>query len=140
MTHRLTLFLCIGFAFVAGTSLAGCGGSNEYVVSGTGSAAGADAEIEVEENDMGSKTVTIAVKHLPPPERVTEGATAYVVWFTAEDQPPQKVGRLQFDEDERSGKGGGTTPFEEFTILITAEETDQVTSPSKNVVIRQEAE
>lgn len=119
-------------------ALPGCGGANQYALTGIGPAASADVNIHVEETDMGNKMVKVDVKHLPPPNRIHADATVYVVWFVAKGQPAQKAGRLQYDEDERAGKTAGTTSYETFTVLITAEESEGAAQPSKHVVARQE--
>jgi len=118
--------------------LGGCGGSNSYTVAGVGTAAGADINIEVEDTDMGNKMVKIEVENLPPPERVAEGTSTFVIWLTAEDGSPQRLGILQYDEDDRKGVGGGTTPLESFTVTVTAEESESATEPGEHIVAKQE--
>jgi hypothetical protein len=124
--------------FAGGAS--GCGGPNKYFATGAGPATGADGEVEVERLEGGNKMVRVNVKHLPPPDRVAEGSSAYVVWFVAEDEPPMKVGTLAFNEDERSGALQATSPHETFRVLVTAEESAGATSPSNNKVLDQEVE
>ena len=126
--------LVLGAALLGTGGLVGCGGPNKYYVTGTGTAASADAHIKVEKRETGNKLVTIDIQNLPPPDRVAEDAEAFVVWFTTKGQPTQKAGHLQYDKDERVGKA------EEFTVLVTAEESAEAGSPSSKVVIRQEVE
>jgi hypothetical protein len=132
--------LVLGAALVSVGGLAACGGPNKYYVTGTGTSASADAHIQVETRETGNKLVTIDIQNLPPPDRVAEDAEAFVVWFSAKDQPTQKAGHLQYDKDERVGKAEATCAYEEFTVLVTAEESVEAGSPSNKVVIRQDVE
>jgi hypothetical protein len=118
--------------------LGGCGGANSYTAPGVGPAAGSDVNIDVEETDMGNKLVKVEIEHLPPPERVAEGTSVFVVWLTADDGSPQRLGLLQYDEDDRKGVGGGTTPLESFSLMVTAEESESVTEPSEHIVVKHE--
>lgn len=130
----------LGAALVGVGGLVACGGPNKYYVTGTGTSASADAHIRVEKRETGNKLVTIDIQNLPPPDRVAEDAEAFVVWFSAKGQPTQKAGHLQYDKDERVGKAEATCAYDEFTVLVTAEESAEVGSPSNKVVIRQEVE
>lgn len=138
--QSLALRALLGAAVTSSAALAGCGGPSKYFVTGTGTAASADAKIEVAKRETGNKMVKIDIANLPPPDRVAEDAEAFVVWFTAKDQPTQKAGHLQYDKDERVGRAEATCSFDEFTVLITAEGSPEVAAPSKHVVIRQEVE
>ncbi len=86
MVRKLTLVLAL-FA------LAACGGPSEYIVVGTAHASGMDGLVTVE-NTEGNNLITIEVEHLTPPGRVSDGATAYVVWFKPEGGTPQAQGVL----------------------------------------------
>lgn len=141
MSFRVVSRFALGWVLLGGAGLAvGCGGPSKYFVTGAGSAASADANIEVERLEGGNKMVRLDIQNLPPPERVAEDASVYVVWFTAEDQAPLKAGTLSFDSDERTGRLQATSAFDEFVVLVTAEESTGAGSPSSHVVIRQSVE
>ncbi|MDZ4696625.1 MAG: hypothetical protein SGI86_15885 [Deltaproteobacteria bacterium] len=118
--------------------LGGCGGANSYTAPGVGPAAGSDVNIEVEDTDMGNRKVTVEIDHLPPPERVAEGTSVFAVWVTADDGSPQRLGTLQYDEDDRKGVCIGNTPLESFSLIVTAEESESVTEPSEHIVVKHE--
>ncbi len=118
--------------------LGGCGGANSYTAPGVGPAAGSDVNIDVEETDMGNKEVKIEITHLPPPDRVAEGASVFAVWATSDDGSPQLLGTLMYDDDERKGEFVGRTPLESFSLTVTAEESASVTEPSEHIVVKHE--
>ncbi len=119
--------------------LVGCGGPSEYIVTGTERAAGTDGLVTVETIE-GNRMVTVEMEHLPPASRISESATLYVVWIKPQGGTPSMAGRLEYDDDERSGTMRATTPHTEFELLITAETDATATSPSDIVVARQRVE
>ena len=130
----------LGAALIGAVGLVACGGPNKYYVTGTGTSASADAHIQVAKRETGNKLVTIDIQNLPPPDRVAEDAKAFVVWFSTKGQPTQKAGHLQYDKDERVGKAEATCAYDSFTVLVTAEGSDEAASPSDKIVIRQEVD
>ena len=132
---RNTLRPLVGAVFLA--ALAGCGGPSEYVLTGTQRAAGADGLVTVEEIE-GNRMVTVELEHLPPPNRISESATVYIVWVKPERGQPTMAGRLEYDPDDRVGRTRATTPHDHFTVFVTAEADTTADSPSDVVVARQE--
>lgn len=114
--------------------LGACGGTAEYSVVGRDSASGADGTVTVEEIAGGNRLVTVALKFLPPPDRITPGATVYVAWFETANQPAIRAGALEFDADARTGNVTATTPSPRFKLKITAERNANVATPSEFVV------
>ncbi|MFW5876722.1 MAG: hypothetical protein ACOCXM_08290 [Myxococcota bacterium] len=130
MTGRdLTLLLVLSLP------LAACGGPASYQASGTNVAAGADATIEVEELD-GNAFVRLDATHLPPPQRLGEGLTVYVLWFESEGEPAEKVSVLDYDEEERSGSARASTMQENILIMVTAERSPAVATPSEHLIFK----
>ncbi|MCG8558082.1 MAG: hypothetical protein MJD61_22760 [Proteobacteria bacterium] len=124
----LVMSLCLG-------GLCACGGSSEYQVLGSAKAAGADGIVEVEELEGGNVLATIHLEHLPPPGRIAEGASVYVVWFTGQGQQPIKAGTLAYDDDARTGHLVATSPLKAFEVKVTAENNAAVATPSEAVVV-----
>ena len=116
---------------------AGCGGPSEYALVGSARAAGTDGTVQLEEIEGGNQMVTLTLDHLPPPARLGDGMTVYVVWFMQEGGQPAKAGALEYDEDARTGHMIATTPLTQFTLRITAEESRDVTAPSDLTVAEQ---
>lgn len=125
-------------AVVAFLGSAGCGGATTYQVIGTARSAATDGTVEVEEQDGGNYMVTVNMQHLTPPERLGDGLTTYIVWFLRDGNAPSMAGALDYDPDDRTGTMMATTPYNEFRVRITAEESREVAQPSEVVVAEQE--
>lgn len=132
-THWLSML-----SLVLLPTLAGCGGPAEYALTGTARAAGTDGTVTVDEIEGGSHMITVEVMHLPPPARLGDGLTTYVVWLQEDGGQPQKAGVLAYEEDERTGRMRATTPNRNVSVLITAEADREAVSPSEIVVARRE--
>lgn len=117
--------------------LGACGGPTVYALVGTPRSIGTDGRVEVEESEGGNYLVEVQVNHLVPPERLGEGLTTYVVWFIREGVAPTLAGSLNFNEEERSGSMLATTPYSQFRVRVTAEETRDVASPSEFIIADQ---
>lgn len=124
----------IFFAFALLTAV-GCGGPQEFVITGTSRALQADGLITVSEIE-GNRLVEIEMENLTPPSRY-DGATVYVVWFKAPNQEATMAGSLEFDEDDRTGQMRATTPLSRFEVLITAEQNTSRSQPSETVIATQ---
>ncbi len=107
----------------------------EYALVGAPLAAGTDGTVQVEELEGGNRLVTISVDYLPPPARLGDGLTTYVVWFVPNGQPAVKAGSLDYDPDNRQGRMHATTPLHRFRLKLTAEESGAVAAPSDVVVV-----
>lgn len=126
----------VGLFFVLGGTL-GCSSTQRYEVTGVNAAQGADATVEVQEEDQGTVGLTIAVHHLLPPGRVQANAQHYSVWIRHQDRAPIHVGNLDYDSEARSGALRVSTPHRQFNLSITAEAGDHPAFPSDDVVFRQ---
>lgn len=132
--RTILLVLSLG----SGLLVTGCG-SDEFQIVGTPRAAGTDGTVTVEEIEGGNYLVHVEVQHLPPPDRVAEDASAYIVWIKPEDGSPVKAGRLGYDPDERSGTMQATTPAGgTFFVIITAESDEATNEPSDAIVVERE--
>ena len=115
---------------------AGCAATRQYTVTGTERAAGADAQVRVERLETGNYEVRLRVDNLLPPDRVQEGANAYVVWLQPSDQTPTRAGVLDYNDGNRRGELMATTVETAFTLTVTAESAPDVPAPSDRVVVR----
>jgi hypothetical protein len=118
-----------------GSTLVGCGGALEHAVVGQHEAASADGIVRIEETGAGNRLVTIHLDNLPPPERVSAGATAYVVWFVGANAAPLKAANLAYDADARIGDAMATTTLATFELRVTAERAGEVSTPSDKVAL-----
>jgi hypothetical protein len=138
--HTATAIGALLVSLFMGVLTAGCGGPSEFAMTGTERSAGTDGLVTVEELEGGNHMVTLELAHLPPPNRLGEGLTTYVVWFTAPEQAAQKASLLAYDEDDRTGRATATTPLSRFTVSVTAERNGNSGTPSDIVVARRQVQ
>jgi hypothetical protein len=103
---------------------------------------GAEGTVGTGVDANGNTRVTVAVRHLAPPDRLRQGASVYVVWARptgadAAQQQPQNLGALRVDSDLR-GTLETITPMRDFEIVITAEDSPTTITPSQAQVLRAE--
>ncbi len=115
--------------------LGGCGGGT-VPFTGMAQFISADGEARWEEIAGGAILVEIEMENLPPPNRVAQGFTTYVVWFAPTGRTPVVATTLEYDEDDRTGFATATNATKTFDILITAERNAQATVPSQHNVAR----
>ncbi|MCX6570157.1 MAG: hypothetical protein NT006_01815 [Candidatus Aminicenantes bacterium] len=87
-----------------------------------------NARFSVTVND--NTSITLTVKHLAKPERLTPPASHYVVWTRAtKDAAAQNIGALVVDKS-LDGKIVTETSLHSFDLFITAEDSSQIQQPS----------
>ncbi len=108
----------------------GCGSSTQHIrMTSSPEIPAAQGTVEATETGNGNTALVVTVHHLAPPERVTPGATTYVVWVRNSAQgQTQNVGALKIDSD-LNGSLKTTTPLRSFSLFITAEELPTATFP-----------
>ena len=127
---------------LCGVLLMGCsmfrgGDSHDFVMTGTPHTAAAGAG-KVTTTDDGNTQISLQVKHLPPPEKISSEATAFVVWVKNNDEysaEPQNLGALKVDED-LDGSITAVTNLRSFDLYVTAEATPRVTTPTGETLLR----
>ncbi|MCK6548270.1 hypothetical protein L6R52_20655 [Myxococcota bacterium] len=118
--------------------LAACAGTLKYQVPGT-KALGADLHVLADVNESANLTkLELSAVNLAPPDRISAGATAYVVWSRRNAESPwTRLGALEYDADTRTAKLSATTPETAFDLLVTAESMATAASPSPEAVFSQ---
>lgn len=129
----------MGFSLLLGLALAACGGPLKYQVPSSARAPGADAKVVADiKEDQGLAQVEIAATNLPPPSRVSEGATTFIVWHRKDSGAQwSRLGGLAYDEDDRKGTWTGSVPETSFDLAISSEKDAEVASPSGETVFSQ---
>lgn len=119
--------------------LVACGGPLKYELASTPKAPGADGKLVAHvHNDQHNTEFEIEVKNLPPPDRVSEGATDYVAWHRKNSSAIwARLGSLKYDPSDRDGEMKGSVPETSFDFQITAEKAALAASPSSDVVFSQ---
>ncbi|MBC7174542.1 MAG: hypothetical protein H5U40_19005 [Polyangiaceae bacterium] len=115
--------------------LGGCGGGTVQFT-GSQRVVGADGEARWKEIAGGAILVEVEMTNLPPPSRLGQGLTTYVVWFAPANRPASVAGTLEYDEDDREGKMSATNETKTFEVIVSAERNAQVSVPSEQVVAR----
>jgi hypothetical protein len=133
-----TLKVCRDWILVL-AACAACGGPLRYQTASTGKAPGADAEIEADVSEQQGQTrLTVSVKNLPPPDRVSPDGQHYVAWYRPGPKGVwQRVAALAYEAEAREGTLVCSVPEKQFEFEITAEPAIHVASPSANVVFVQ---
>ena len=135
MKNRIGTLL-ISAILVVGMALVGCSSTSVYQMDSGERTAGADGQLNVDQDRNGNQVVNLKVAHLPMPSRLEDGMATYVVWvYPSETQTPYNVGQIRL-RDDRSGELNFTTPFRSFNMVVTAEVDGQVMAPSNQVVLR----
>lgn len=119
--------------------LVACGGPLKYDVRSTPKAPGADAKLIATVHEAQHQTeVELEVKNLPPPDRITEGATDYVAWSRKNTSAQwTRLGSLKYESSDRGGMMKGSVPETSFDFALTAEKAALAASPSSDVVFEQ---
>jgi hypothetical protein len=96
----------------------------------------ARGHVEFNEEKGGNNKVNIKAEHMAPPSNLTPPRTAYVVWFQERDgSSPAIQGVLKVSKDLK-GEFETTTPWKNFTVLVTAENETSPASPTGPEVLR----
>lgn len=108
--------------------LAACAGSQETPLVGSPAAPAAEGFVTAAPAENGNTRLTVRVKHLAFPERISPGAKVYVVWVQSGGGPPQNVGALTVNQD-LSGRLETVTPLVAFQVFVSAEPFPTTTVP-----------
>lgn len=79
--------------------------------------------------------VTIDVRNLADPQRLTPARSTYVVWMDTNEQSAQKVGQLAVRSKSLRGTLKATSVNQPNQIYITAEDNGEVGSPGGMTVL-----
>jgi hypothetical protein len=91
--------------------------------------------LSVEATQSGQNLVVVQLAELPPPERLGSGLTEFVVWIEDEHGHRVKAGVLRYDRARHSGNLLATTDLSAFTVQVTGERSEDVSSPSDVLVV-----
>lgn len=118
-------------AALAALVLIGCASSSEVRLQGSPQAPAAEGTLKLSRGQNGNTHLEITVRHMAPPDRMTQSATVYVVWVRPiqEGSVPQNLGALQVN-DKLEGTLDTLTPLHSFDLMVTAEPSATVVQPS----------
>jgi hypothetical protein len=95
----------------------------------------AAGNIRATADDNKNTVLEVRAEHLAPPAALDPTLSTYVVWIRpVAAQEFTNVGQLAMRSD-RSGRLQATTPFPEFNVLVTAEQSGTARAPSPFIVM-----
>ncbi|MBK8724938.1 MAG: hypothetical protein IPL96_02490 [Holophagaceae bacterium] len=106
------------------------------------SAAGVPASqgtVKATQGDNGNTKLSIHVKHLAPPSKISPDATVYVVWLQPRNGERQNIGALALDSN-LEGSLTTVTPHRRFLVTVTPEAGGQVSQPTHEPVFSSEVD
>lgn len=135
---RGVLLLALGGAAAV---LPGCG-TLKYEVPSSSIAPGGDAKVTAEVKKKAHQTVLeVQARNLIPPARVEPNGTQFVAWYRPNPSGAwNRIGTLEYDEDERTGSLSGSVPETAFDLQISVEPEIPPTSPSPQILFSQRVE
>ena len=132
MREKFTIFV---IAVVCAIVLASC--HSAFPLMNAIAVPGATGEVKLKTDDNSNTIVSISVKHLAHPEKLSPAKSVYVVWAESTDGKAMNLGQLIVNDDLEGGLTG-TTAFHYFRIIITAEDEPTVTMPGSEIVLSTE--
>ncbi|WP_372944547.1 hypothetical protein [Muriicola sp.] len=103
-----------------------CGTTKTFPVSNLAPAAEITVKQKTDSND--NNEITVKAKYLASPDRVSRGATAYVVWLVSEENGVKNIGAL-YNENGEDSELETVTSFVGTEIFITAERQASISRP-----------
>lgn len=108
----------------------------EYRMTGSSSVPAAMGTVKVEKDkDNGNTKLDIKVDHLAKPSSLSPPANNYIVWVRPRDGEAVKQGAIGVDNDLK-GELKVVTTSKEFDLFITAEQSETVSTPSGQEVLK----
>jgi hypothetical protein len=130
MKHRrTTLFLLFSLL------LATLAWAREDRLVNTGAAPAAEGKVITDNDRNGNTGVEVQVKHMATPQSLTPPRQTYLVWVQPRGKDPELLGALRVNEN-LEGSLRAATPYKDFEILITAEDSTKPESPSSAVILK----
>jgi hypothetical protein len=133
----MKVFQSLGLAGALAATLAfgGCSSTQTWPMAAAARVPAAEGKVQVAAEKNGNHDVKVEVQHLAPPDKVADGAAAYVVWIKPEQGAPQNVGVLKVDENLQ-GNLETKTDYRTFEVMVTAERDANATAPTGTPVMR----
>ena len=97
----------------------------------------ADAVVKIDKNDSNNYELELEVENMAKPDRLDPPRKTYVVWMVSERNGTINMGNLKIN-NKLKGSLKAVTPYKPICFFITAEEKQDVTTPSTQVVLNSE--
>jgi hypothetical protein len=133
MRLHLMKFGTLALMFLALVSL---GWAEDVQLSNTGIAPAATGTIHIDNDRNGNTEIKLTVEHIAAPQALSPARQYYVVWIEPRGQQPELAGRLRVNRDDLAASIETLTPYDNFQVFITAENSEIPTMPSSTVLLR----
>lgn len=130
MMRRRTAWVLLTVLVFAAASWA-----REDRLNNTGIAPAAEGKVITGTDSNGNTQVEVQVKHLAGAEKLTPPRQVYLVWVQARGKDPELLGALCVN-DKLEGTLKSSTPYKDFDIFVSAEDSAQAVTPSSTVVLK----
>ncbi len=127
---RLLLILTVALFAFAITALA-----EDVKLVSTPTTPAATGDVNFHHDRNGNTSMELKVDHLAAPTSLVPAKSYYVVWIQAPGHDPENKGVLSVNENLQ-GDIKTVSPYQQFTIFVTAENTPSVQSPSGPTVLK----
>lgn len=98
---------------------------------------GADVELKIDRNKNNNYELEMELENLAQPNRLTPPRDTYVVWLVTERHGTINIGNLK-PSNRNKASLTTVTPYKPIRVFITAEDKQEVISPSSQVVLNSE--
>lgn len=109
-------------------------GTHEVLMTSAASVPSAKGTIMIRHDRNNNTTVDMKVQHLAHPSALTPSAIVYVVWIQANGHSAEDQGELAVNNNLNGGFKG-STPYKQFSIFVTPEQSAQVPMPTGEQVL-----
>lgn len=97
----------------------------------------ADAVVKIDKDDSNNYDINLEVENMAKPDRLDPPRKTYVVWMVSEKNGTINMGNLKIN-NKLKGSLEAVTPYKPICFFITAEEKQDVATPSTQVVLNSE--
>jgi hypothetical protein len=129
MKYKISLVV---FSLVVALSLLA---AQRFHLEPTAMVPGATGVAEVGHDGNGNTTLNIHVGRLARPGQLSPARVTYVAWAEAPGRPAENLGIVTVGNDQK-GDLNALTTLKDFRLVITAEDSPQVTIPTGPIVLR----
>jgi hypothetical protein len=110
------------------------GRGSKVMMTNSSAVPGAKGVIHVSQTSNSNTKAVMNVQYLAQPSALTPTEVAYVVWVQPNGHSAENKGQLQVGSN-RKGSITVVTPYKQFAIFVTAEQSPQARQPSDQRVL-----
>jgi len=127
--RNVALFVIFGFLL----TVAAWG--REDRLTNTGATPAAMGKVITSNDRNGNTEIEVQVKHVAAPQSLTPAKTTYVVWVQPRGKDAEMLGAIRIN-DELEGSLKASTPYKDFDLFVTAEDSLKPEIPASMVILK----